>query len=200
VPHYPESVQRVVEELSALPGLGRRTAERLALHMLYHTPARAKTLSEALRNLVRSRVVCSRCRNVSDADPCWLCADPRRDAKTLCVVEQPEDLAAVEMTGAFDGLYFVLGGHIDLLAGKTDHDLPIAALKRRVTEEGVKEVVIATSPTTEGDATALEIERLLESTGVALTRLARGIPMGTSVAIAAPTILRQALKGRTPLR
>ncbi len=195
---YPESVRRVVEGFKRLPGVGERGAARFAFHLLYRDTEGAKLLGEALVEMASKARRCSRCRIVADTDPCWLCSDPKRDTKTLCVVEGPEDVVAIENTGAYRGLYFVLGGVVEPLEGRTIYDLGGELLKKRVAKEKIEEVIVATSPTTEGEATLLEIEELLQGLDVVVSRIARGLPSGTYLHAAGPFAIKEALTNRKP--
>lgn len=199
MPPLVESLGRLIAELSKLPGIGERSAERLAFHLLREPPEEAKRLAEAILD-VKARIrSCSTCSNLTEADPCRLCADSSRDRTTICVVEQPNDLWAIEKAGAYRGLYHVLLGRIAPLEDVHPEDLTIVRLVERVRAGGVTEVIFATNPTLEGDGTALHIQRLLAGTGVRLTRLARGIPAGSTLQYVSPPSLADALDGRRPL-
>jgi recombination protein RecR len=192
----PESLRRLAEELERLPGIGRRTAERLADHLLRVPEEEALGLAEAIRD-ARSRVrPCSTCRAPSETDPCAVCEDPRRDAGLLAVVETARDLAALEAGGVYRGRYHVLGGRHSSLEGSTAESLDLAALAERVRTAGVREVVIATNPDFEGDGTALVVARALAGTGVRVTRLARGLPAGGQIEHQSASVLADALEGR----
>jgi recombination protein RecR len=196
VPHG-ESVDRLIEELGKLPGVGRKTAERLAHHILRAPADEAMKLAVAIRDVKKNTRSCSRCANVTEDDPCAICSDPARDAGAVCVVEQPRDLVAVEESGAWHGLYHVLGGRVSPLDGVSSEDLTIERLVRRVREEGTREVVLATGPDLEGDGTALYVERALAPTGVRITRLARGVPTGYALENSTAAMLQDAFRGRT---
>jgi recombination protein RecR len=185
-----------MEELGKLPGIGARTAERLAFHILKSTEPEALALADAIRDVKHRVRPCKECFNLAEADLCTVCADPRRDKGLLCVVEQPKDLLALESTGAYHGVYHVLMGHIAPLEGVEAEDLTIDALVHRVAAGGVKEVILATNPTVAGDGTALHITSLLAKTGVKVTRLARGLPAGGQIEYAAKSILTDALNER----
>ncbi len=196
---YGESMDRLLEELAQLPGVGRRTAERLAHHILRMPREDAERLARAIHDVKARTRSCSRCANVTETDPCRICADARRDATRVCVVEQPRDVVALEEAAAWRGLYHVLGGRISPLDGVGAGELTIARLVRRVREEGVLEVVVATSPDLEGDGTCLEIERALAGTGARVTRIARGVPTGYALENASAAMLQDALRGRYSL-
>ncbi len=193
---YGESMDRLLEELGRLPGVGRRTAERLAHHLLRVTDDEALALAIAIRDVKRNTRSCSVCATVTEDDPCGICADARRDATRICVVEQPRDVIAMEEATAWRGRYHVLGGRVSPLDGVGAADLTIARLAKRVREHGVTEVVVATSPDLEGDGTALHVERALAETGVRVSRIARGVPTGTSLENASAAMLQDAIRGR----
>ena len=195
-PGRPESVERLVEELSQLPGVGRRTAERLADHLVRATREEAMALALAIRDVKRSVRPCATCGNFAESDPCPLCADPRRDRTLLCVVSAVKDLLALERSGAYRGLYHVLGGRVAPLEGVGPEDLAIAGLLARVKAGGVVEVILATDADAEGDMTSHVLTRALKEAGVKVTRLSRGIPSGSSVEFASPATLGEALEGR----
>ena len=192
----PGPISRLVEELAKLPTIGPKTAGRLAFFLLKAPPRQVDQLAEALQSLRSEIVECSVCFNFSDSNPCHFCTDPTRDGSTVCVVEDPLDVLAVERSAGFRGTYHVLHGAISPLEGVGPDDLKIDELLERVGGGGVTEVIVATNATFEGDATALEIARVLEETGVRLTRLARGLATGGDIEYADPTTLNQALEGR----
>lgn len=185
-----------MEELSKLPGIGKRSAERLAFHLLRQNTDEAMALAYAIRNLKKNTRVCSTCYNIAENDPCDICSDTRRDATVLCVVEQTRDLIAIEETASYSGLYHVLQGHIAPLEDMTPETLTIAPLVERVRAGGIEEVILATNPDMEGDVTANYIAEQLAATGVRITRPARGIPSGSQVDYVGKMILSDALKAR----
>lgn len=191
---------RLVEELAKLPGIGPRTAERLAFHVLRETREEAEALIRAIREVKERVRPCSRCFHVSEGDPCEVCTDAARDASTICVVEQSKDLWAIEKSGAYRGHYHVLLGRIAPLEGIGADDLTIDALVRRVKAGGVREVILATNPNMEGDGTAMHLMKVLSLPGVKLTRIARGVPTGASIEFASPAILADAIQGRQEVR
>lgn len=193
---YGESMDRLLEELGKLPGVGRKTAERLAHHILRLPADDALRLAVAIRDVKRNTRTCSRCANVTETDPCAVCSDPGREAHAVCVVEQPRDVAAIEEAHAWRGVYHVLGGKVSPLDGVAADDLTLARLVERVRSEGVREVVIATSPDLEGDGTALYVERALEGLPVRISRIARGVPSGLPLEHASGAMLRDAFRGR----
>ncbi len=196
---YCETIERLIEKLRELPGIGARTAERLAFHLLKCPEDEAMSLAEAIRD-VKTRIrPCRECFNLTDREVCEICSDPRRDKSLVCVVEEPKDLLAVESTGAYSGVYHVLMGHIAPLEGMEPEDLTIDALVERARGGGVDEVILATNPNVAGDATSLHIAGLLEPLGVKLTRLARGLPAGGQIEYANKSILSDALSERRKL-
>ncbi|MCL5942821.1 MAG: recombination mediator RecR [Actinobacteria bacterium] len=194
--NYPEPIQRLVDELNKLPGVGPKTAQRLAFHLLNRPPDEARRLAGAITE-ARERVGhCSTCYNLTDQDPCRVCSDGRRDRSCLCVVEEAKDVAAVEKTREYRGLYHVLQGCISPMDGIGPDDLRIKELLDRLRAGEVREVILATNPDVEGEATALYIGRLLKPLGLKVTRLARGLPMGGDLEYADEVTLGKALEGR----
>jgi recombination protein RecR len=197
---YGESMDRLLEELGRLPGVGRKTAERLAHHILRMPAEDAMRLAVAIRDVKRNARTCSRCCNVTETDPCEICSNATRDAGAVCVVERPRDVVAVEESAAWRGLYHVLGGKVSPLDGVGAEDLTIARLVERIRSEGVTEVVVATSPDLEGDGTALHVERALAGLPVRVTRIARGVPTGYALENASAAMLRDAFRERAAPR
>lgn len=195
----PAAVESLIHELTRLPGIGRRGAERIVTHLLESRNEQAEALCAALTRLGLEVRSCSRCGNWADAEECAICTDPRRADGTLCVVERPPDLLAFEQTGVFSGKFHVLGGTLSPLRGISPDELSIDKLESRVVDEGIREVVVATSPTVEGDATALYIAGRLKSHGVSVARIGVGLPLGASLGYADPGTLRLALEGRRSL-
>ena len=193
---YGPSVARLIDEFNRLPGIGRKSAERLANYILGCSTPDAMALAEAIRNVKESVGRCSICFNLTESETCAMCQDPRRDSTVVCVVEQPKDVVALESSGAFTGRYHVLGGRIAPLEGIGPENLTIHQLVRRIRRDGVRELVMATNPTLEGDGTALFITNLLEDDDVRITRLARGIASGSVLEFANREMLADALKGR----
>ncbi|MCK4293082.1 MAG: recombination protein RecR [Planctomycetes bacterium] len=196
---YTESLNKLIEEFGRLPGIGPKSAERLAFHILKAGPAEALGLAEAIRAVKDKIKRCEVCYNFSEAAVCGICSDPGRDKSLICVVEQPKDLISLEKTGACKWVYHVLGGHIAPLDGIEPSDLTIDKLVERVRTSDVKEVIMATNPNLEGDGTALYISSLLRPLGVKITRLARGLPSGSTIEYASGKILTDAIIGRREL-
>jgi recombination protein RecR len=190
------AIARLSEELGKLPSIGPKTAERLTHHLLKADRGEVLALADALRAIKDQVHACRQCFNLTEGELCHLCADPRREASLICVVEQPHDLAALERAGTYRGLYHVLQGRLAPLDNVGPEQLTIDALLRRVQQGGVQEVIMATNPTLEGDGTALYISNLLAGTGVRVTRLARGLPSGSLLEIANNQMLADALEGR----
>jgi recombination protein RecR len=191
-----DSVGRLIDELTRLPGIGRKSAERIAYHVLRAGKAEALALAEAIRQVKENVRHCRTCYNLAEQDQCAICLDPRRDRTLLCVVEQPRDLMALEQAGLYRGLYHVLLGRIAPLEGVGPDQLTLDALVERVRQGEIKEVIMATNPTLEGDGTALHLANLLADLPVAITRLARGITTGSVLEHANKEILADALSGR----
>ncbi len=194
-----DPIARLVKELARLPGIGEKTAQRLAFHILKAGPAYAGELAAAIAGIVRDVRLCSSCQTLTDKDPCAICADPRRDARTLCVVESVPDLLAVERTHEFRGRYHVLHGALSPLDGVGPSVLKIRELLLRLETEPADEVVVATNPDVEGEATALYLTKLLKPLGVKVTRIAQGVPMGGDLEYADQVTLARALAGRREL-
>jgi len=190
-----EPIVRLIQELSKLPGIGEKTAERLAFHLLAQPKSEAMLLSNAVRDLKEQVKSCVKCYNVSETDLCDVCADSKRDAGLICVVEQTRDLWAIERTGEFRGAYHVLHGHLSPLDGVGPENLTIPGLLDRVRKGGIREVILATNPTTEGDATAFYIQKAI-GPGIKVTRIARGIAAGSTLEYSDRTVVGDALSGR----
>jgi recombination protein RecR len=196
---YTETMQKLIERLGELPGIGARSAERIAFHLLRASSEDAVALADTIRDLKTLTRHCSQCFNLTEQDPCEICADPRRDVSVICVVEQPKDLISIESTGSYRGVYHVLMGHLAPLEGIEPGDLTIGQLIARSGDENVKEIILATNPTMEGDGTALHIAQELASCNVSVTRLARGLPTGSQLEYANKSMLADALSGRREL-
>jgi recombination protein RecR len=202
-PNYTESLRRLMEMLAKLPGVGARSAERMAFHLLKSPREEALALAETIRAVKDQVRHCSICFNLTEGDPCAICADAGRDHSVICVVEQPKDLLQLESTGIFKGVYHVLLGRIAPLENIHPGDLTIPQFIERVRKGDVKEVILATNPTMEGDGTALYLQKEVAAVaagvagGVAVTRLARGLPAGAQIEYSNKAILADALTGRT---
>jgi len=193
---YPESLKRLIEALCGLPGVGQKTAERYAFHVLKAPIDEAMALAYAIRDVKKNIRSCSTCCMVTERDPCAICEDATRDRGLVCIVEQPKDLYALEKVGAYRGVYHVLMGTISLLEGVEARHLTLARLEARLEGGGVREVIIATNPNLDGDSTALHLGQLLKRFGVKVTRIARGIPAGSSLEYASRAIIEDAIEGR----
>lgn len=189
-------VQRVIDELSRLPGIGRKSAQRLAFHLMSADEADARRLAQSIIDMREQIGTCSRCFNVAAGDLCDICRDQRRDPSVICVVERPQDIVVIERTQEYRGTYHVLGGALSPISGVGPEQLHAAELMSRIGPEGVTEVIIATNPTMEGDATAMYLARELRSLGVKVTRLASGLPVGGDLDYADEITLGRALAGR----
>lgn len=195
----PEPIQRLIEALHRLPGIGPKSAQRLAYHIVRTSPQEAEALARAVTE-ARERIrYCSVCVNLTERDPCAVCSDPRRDAGTICVVEQPLDVLAVERAGIYRGRYHVLHGILNPMEGIGPEHLHIDALVSRVSTGEVREVIMATNPSLEGEATVMYVQRVLAPHGVRVTRLARGLPSGADLEYADTMTLARALEGRQEL-
>ncbi|HBH04399.1 MAG: recombination protein RecR [Candidatus Rokubacteria bacterium RBG_16_73_20] len=194
--YYPEPVARLIEALQRLPGVGPKTAQRMTFFLLKRPVEEVRELAESLVAVKERIVYCGTCFNVTDQDPCRICADPARDARVLCVVEEPNDLLAMERTGEFRGRYHVLLGALSPLDGIGPDDLKVRELLLRLEQGETGEVILATNPNVEGEATALYLAKLLRPLGVRVTRIARGLPVGGDLEYADQVTLSKALEGR----
>ena len=198
-PAYTDSLNDLIEQFAKLPGIGPKTAERLAFYILKSEPEDALALARAVSNVKQNIKQCKICFNLAESDVCKICSDTRRDHSLICVVEQPKDVISLEKTGLCKWVYHVLNGHIAPLEGVDANDLTIDDLVKRIRTDSVEEVVMATNPNIEGDGTALYISSLLKPLGVKITRLARGLPTGSSIEFATGSILADAIMGRLEL-
>jgi recombination protein RecR len=198
---YPESLERLVESLKGLPGIGIKTAERLAFHLVKLTPDEAMQLAHAIRDVKKNLTHCTTCFNFTEHDPCPVCRDTQRDHSTVCVVEQPKDLMSFEKSGSYKGVYHCLMGHLAPLEGIEPEDLTINALLKRAEQGNIKEIILATSPDLEGEGTAVYLRDALSDVaarkGIKVTRIARGVPAGAEIEHVSGAILSDALSGRT---
>jgi recombination protein RecR len=198
MPSYTQSIQNLIDQFASLPGIGSRSAERIAFHLLKQKPEEAMKLSDAIRD-VKTRIKhCSVCYNLTESDPCDICSNPSRDATVVCVVEQPKDLLALESTGLYRGVYHVLLGRIAPLEGVDPEDVTVEPLMQRLARGQIRELIMGTNPNMEGDGTALHIQQEVQSRfpNVQITRLARGLPAGSNIEYANRNILADAISGR----
>jgi recombination protein RecR len=192
----PDPLARLVEQLQRLPGIGAKSAQRLAFHLLKTPREDVERLADAMREMKDRITYCSVCGNITDIDPCFYCTSDSRDRKIICVVEQPENVTAIEKTRDFKGLYHVLMGALSPLQGVGPDDLKIKALLERVGAGGVDEVILATNPNVEGEATAIYLARLLKPLGLKVTRIAMGVPVGSDLEYADDVTMQRAMEGR----
>ncbi len=194
------AIDDLVTELARLPGIGRKSAYRLAYHLLKQPPERSKRLAQTLETLMERVRPCEICYNLTDEPMCALCRDPRRDGSTICAVEEAADIGAIERSGEFRGTYHVLGGRISPLDGVSAEDLTVSALLSRVGGGKVREVIVATNPSVEGEATAIYLQQVLQPHGVRISRIARGLPVGGDLEYADGVTIAQALSARREMR
>lgn len=195
---YPIAIEKLIEEFAKLPGIGYKTAQRLTLHVLNLPNDEVKEFAEALIKARGTIKYCSVCGNFTDSDPCAVCSNPNRDKALICVVEQPKDIIAMEKVKEFNGVYHVLHGNISPMAGRGPEDIKLKELIRRINGE-VNEVIVATNPNIEGEATAMYISKILKPLGAKVTRIAHGIPVGGDLEYADEITLSKALEGRTEI-
>ncbi|MBE6012808.1 MAG: recombination protein RecR [Lachnospiraceae bacterium] len=193
--YYGEYITRLIEELSRLPGVGRKSAQRIAFHIINMDNERAKSLAESILDAKEKVKYCSVCCNITDSDPCPICQSAKRDKGLIMVVEDPRDMAAYERTGEFKGVYHILHGSLSPMNGIGPNDIKIKELMSRLTEE-VAEVILATNPNVEGEATAMYISRLIKPMGIITTRIAHGVPVGGDLEYVDEVTLSKALEGR----
>lgn len=196
---YTKSLNELIEQFGNLPGIGPKTAERLAFHILKADRPDALALSQAIQDVKDNTRHCSVCFNLSEDEKCTICSDPKRDHSVICIVEQSKDIISLEKTGLCKWVYHVLGGHIAPLDGIEPTDLTIEALMKRLRTDNIKEIVMATNPNIEGDGTALYIGSLAKSLNIKITRLARGLPTGSTIEFASGSILADAILGRSQI-
>ena len=196
----PLVVIQLLEELKRMPGIGQKTAERLSFFLMRGSAERANKLADAIRNVKDKIILCSQCNGITEKNPCDICSDPKRDTSFLCVVEEPHDVYAMENMGYFRGIYHVLMGVISPLDGIGPSDLMIEALKERVMQNNIQEVVLATNPDMEGESTAVYIAKVLKSPNIKITRIARGLPIGSDIEYADEVTLMKSLEGRTEMK
>jgi recombination protein RecR len=196
MPDFAPSIARLIDELKRLPGIGQKTAQRLAFHLLRVDRAQALALSDAIREAKEKIRECSICNNITDGDPCIFCASPTRSRNVICVVEDATNIQAVEKTRQFNGLYHVLGGALSPLQGIGPEQLKIKSLIERLKGGAVEEIIVATNPTAEGEATSVYLSKLIKPLGVRVTRIAMGIPVGTDLEYADEVTMMKAMEGR----
>jgi len=196
---FAEPMARLIDELKKLPGIGGKTAQRLAFHILRASDEDAELLADAIRQVKASLHLCSICSNITDIDPCVYCSSPTRNQRLVCVVEEPTNIAAIEKTRSYNGVYHVLHGALSPLHGIGPEHLRLATLAQRVERGDVDELIIATNPTVEGEATAVYIQRMLKNSPVKMTRIATGIPAGSDIEYADEVTMAKALEGRREL-
>ncbi|GAB5449985.1 MAG: recombination mediator RecR [Halioglobus sp.] len=196
---FSPSLQNLIDALRCLPGVGPKSAQRMSLHLLERDRDGATALAEALAEAMSRIGHCSRCRNFTELEICELCADTRRDSTLVCVVETPADVLAVEQSGSFRGLYFVLMGHLSPIDGIGPAEIGLDEFYQRVIDEGIAEVILATNPTVEGEATAYYLTEMLQPVGVSVSRIAHGVPLGGELEYVDGSTLAHALAGRRPV-
>jgi recombination protein RecR len=199
MPDFAPSISRLIDELKHLPGIGQKTAQRLAFHLLRTKPEDALALADAIRDAKLNVRECSVCNNITDVDPCLYCTSATRNRKIICVVEEPVNILAVEKTRQFGGLYHVLGGSLSPLQGIGPDQLKIKSLIERLKGAGVEEIIVATNPTGEGEATAVYLSKLIKPLGVKVTRIGVGIPVGSDLEYADEVTMMKAMEGRREL-
>jgi recombination protein RecR len=199
MPDFAAPVERLIDALKHLPGIGQKTAQRLAFHLLRAKPEEAMALSDAIRDAKEKIRECSTCGNITDTNPCLYCVGPTRNHKTICVVEEAHNILAIEKTRTYSGMYHVLGGSLSPLQGRGPEQLRIKTLVERLKEGTVEEIIMATNPTAEGEATAVYVSKLLKPLGVRVSRIGVGIPVGADLEYADEVTMMKALEGRRDL-
>lgn len=193
----PKSVQATIEAFERLPGVGPKSAARLTYHLIHAPREESLRLAKAVMDLKDKTILCDICRNISESNPCEICGDKQRDVSVICVLEEPLDVLAVERAGGYNGLYHVLHGSLSPMSNIGPEDLHIKSLLIRLGDETVKEIILSTNPTMEGEATAMYISKLIKPLGVRVTRIARGLPSGGDIEYADDITLRKAFEGRS---
>lgn len=199
MPDFAAPVERLIDALKHLPGIGQKTAQRLAFHLLRTSPEEAMALSDAIRDAKEKIRECTTCGNITDTNPCLYCIGPTRNHKTICVVEEAHNILAIEKTRTYSGMYHVLGGSLSPLQGRGPEQLRIKPLVERLKEGTVEEIIMATNPTAEGEATAVYLSKLLKPLGVRVSRIGVGIPVGADLEYADEVTMMKALEGRREL-
>ncbi len=196
---FSPALEELMEALRCLPGVGPKSAQRMTLHLLERDREGASLLARALQQAVERVDHCSRCRNFTELEVCEICSDPRRDGGTICVVETPADVLAVEQSGSFRGVYFVLMGHLSPIDGIGPAEIGLDKFQQRVIDEGIDEVILATNPTVEGEATAYYLSDMLQPRGIRISRIAHGVPLGGELEYVDGSTLAHAFSGRRPV-
>jgi recombination protein RecR len=199
MPDFAEPISRLIDELKHLPGIGQKTAQRLAFHLLRAAPEDALRLADAIRDAKQNIRECSVCNNITDNDPCFYCTSATRDRKTICVVEEPHNIMAIEKTRQYNGLYHVLGGALSPFQGIGPDQLKLRSLIERLRGGTVQEIILATNPTAGGEATAMYVSKLIKPLGVRATRIGVGIPVGADLEYADEVTMMKAMEGRRDL-
>jgi len=192
----PASLERLINELGKLPGIGPKSAQRLAFYLLKREDIDVASLARAVEEIKKDIIFCSECHNMASSDPCSTCADPTRDHALICVVEEPLDALAIDKTGQFKGVFHILGGVLNPMEGIGADKLNVDSLQKRVATQNAREIIIATNPSLEGETTAMHLSKILKDSGVKVTRIARGLPMGGDLEYADEITLMRALDGR----
>lgn len=193
---YAKPLANLIEELKQLPGIGAKSAQRIAFHILKSQTAEVDRLSDAIKHLKENLNLCEICGNITDVNPCKYCSDPARDAKLICVIEEPANITTIENTGRYRGTYHVLHGVLSPLQGVGPEHLRIGGLLDRIKKSGIEEVILATNPTAEGEATAFYLAKLLKPHGIRITRIATGIPVGSELDYVDAATVSRAIEGR----
>lgn len=197
--YYGNKVTKLIEELSKLPGIGGKSAQRLAFYIVNMPFEKAKALTDSILDIKQNIKYCSVCCNITDTDPCHICSNEKRDKTTIMVVEDPRDMAAYEKTREYKGMYHILNGAISPMTGVTPQDIKIKELLERLKDDKIEEVILATNPNIEGEATAMYIGRLLKPMGIKVSRIAHGVPVGGDLEFVDEVTLSRALQGRQPM-
>jgi recombination protein RecR len=195
IPHA-DAINNLIQEFNKLPGIGPKSAQRIVFYLLRSGDEQGKFLAEAILSLKRKITLCSTCCNVTESDPCAICRSDKRDRSQICIVEQPQDILALEHTGIYQGMYHVLHGAISPTEGIGTEDIRVRELMNRLNDGSVKEIILATNPNLEGEQTAMYLSRLITPLGIKVTRLARGLPFGTELEYADDVTLTRAIEGR----
>jgi recombination protein RecR len=196
MPDFAEPLARLINEFKRLPGIGQKSAQRIAFHIMRSSREDAEQLARSVLDVKDKLRICAVCNNISDAELCQYCCDPQRDQKIICVVEDPNNIVGIEVTRQFNGLYHVLGGALSPLRGLGPEQLKIKSLVDRIARGGVEEIIVATNPTVEGEATAVYLSKLLKPLGMRVTRIAMGVPVGSDLEFADEVTMWKAMEGR----